>query len=141
MTAELQRALAERGLRTMLCSTVDMRTGEAEYVDMLRRHMMDGIVMGAHTSHAPDYWTSINRPVVAFDRYLGEGIPSVGADHEQGGRLAAAMLVRSGARRVVAVGGPRAQFHDFVDWRSRGAARREAIRSARTRRSRRCATI
>ena len=89
MTAELQRALAERGLRTMLCSTVDMRTGEAEYVDMLRRHMMDGIVMGAHTSHAPDYWTSINRPMVAFDRYLGEGIPSVGADHEQGGRLAA----------------------------------------------------
>lgn len=82
MTAELQRALAERGLRTMLCSTVDMRTGEAEYVDMLRRHMMDGIVMGAHTSHATDYWTSINRPVVAFDRYLGEGIPSVGADHE-----------------------------------------------------------
>ena len=124
MTAELQRALAERGLRTMLCSTVDMRTGEAEYVDMLRRHMMDGIVMGAHTSHAPDYWTSINRPVVAFDRYLGEGIPSVGADHEQGGRLAAAMLVRSGARRVVAVGGPRAQFHAFVDWAQsrRGAA-------------------
>ena len=69
LTASLQRAFAARGLRTMLCSTADAEGGEVEYVDMLRRRMMDGIVMGAHTSHAPDYWTSIGRPVVAFDRY------------------------------------------------------------------------
>ena len=78
--------------------------------------MMDGIVMGAHTSHAPDYWTSIGRPVVAFDRYLGEGISSVGSDHEQGGRLVADLLVRTGARHVVTLGGPRAQFHDLQRW-------------------------
>ena len=77
LAAGLQRELSERGLRTMLCSTADSGTGEAEYVDMLRRHMMDGIVMAAHTEHAPDYWTSIGRPIVGFDCYLGEGIPSV----------------------------------------------------------------
>ena len=36
LAAGLQRELSERGLRTMLCSTADSGTGEAEYVDMLR---------------------------------------------------------------------------------------------------------
>ena len=44
-TAHLQHALAAQGLRTMLCSTTDETDGEIQYVDMLRRHMMDGIVM------------------------------------------------------------------------------------------------
>ena len=48
-TAHLQHALAAQGLRTMLCSTADEADGEIQYVDMLRRHMMDGIVnMCAH---------------------------------------------------------------------------------------------
>ena len=110
LTAALQREFAALGLRTMLCSTADARDGEAEYVDMLRRHMMDGIVMAAHTEHAADYWASIGRPVVAFDRRLGGSIPSVGSDHEQGGRLIAEHLIASGARHVVTVGGPRSQF-------------------------------
>lgn len=122
LTASLQRAFAARGLRTMLCSTADAEGGEVEYVDMLRRRMMDGIVMGAHTSHAPGYWTSIGRPVVAFDRYLGEGIASVGSDHEQGGRLVADLLVRTGTRHVVTLGGPRAQFHDLQRWMAEHAA-------------------
>ncbi|OZG69694.1 LacI family DNA-binding transcriptional regulator [Bifidobacterium eulemuris] len=110
LMAALQCEFASRGLRTLLCSTADASTGEAEYVDMLRRHMMDGIVMAAHTEHAEDYWTSIGRPVVAFDRRLGAGIPSVGSDHEQGGRLIAERLIAGGIRHVVTVGGPRKQF-------------------------------
>lgn len=114
LAAGLQRELSERGLRTMLCSTADSGTGEAEYVDMLRRHMMDGIVMAAYTEHAPDYWTSIGRPIVGFDCYLGEGIPSVGSDHEQGGRLIADLLIHNGSRHVAMVGGPCRQFHDLA---------------------------
>lgn len=112
-TAHLQHALAARGLRTMLCSTADEENGEIEYIDMLRRRMMDGIVMSGHTSHAPDYWTSIHRPIVAFDRVLGEGIASIGSDHEQGGRLIADLLIRTGARHVAMIGGPREQFFDL----------------------------
>lgn len=113
LLARLQKALYKRGLHTMLCSTADMESGEEQYVEMLQRHMMDAIIMGAHTTHSPDYWTSIQRPVVAFDRYLGPGIPSVGSDHEQGGVLAAMMFALSGARHVVALGGPRSRFHDL----------------------------
>lgn len=113
LTAAVQRELSARGLRTMLCSTVDAREGEAEYVDMLRRHMMDGIIMASHTTHDMSYWTSIGRPVVAFDRYLGPGIPAVGSDHDEGGRLVVKLLLGTHARHVVMVGGPRCQFHDL----------------------------
>ena len=41
---------------------------------------------------------------------LGEGVPVVRSDHEQGGRLIARQLIDSGARHVVLVGGPRSQF-------------------------------
>ena len=114
LVGALQREFSVRGMRTMLCSTADASTGEAEYVDMLRRHMMDGLVMAAHTGHDPEYWTSIGRPIVAFDRWLGEGIPSVCSDHAQGGRLVAEALVRGGARHVAMIGGPRSQFHDRI---------------------------
>ena len=106
LTAHLQRELAAQGLRTMLCSTADAENGEVEYVDMLRRHMMDGIIVCSHTTHPNDYWTSIHRPIVAFDRVLGGGIASIGSDHEQGGRLMAHMLVNTGAHHVVMIGGP-----------------------------------
>ncbi|KAB7788846.1 LacI family DNA-binding transcriptional regulator [Bifidobacterium cebidarum] len=110
LTAHLQREFARRDLKTLLCSTADAATGESEYVNMLQRHMMDGIIMAAHTEHQPDYWTSIHRPIVAFDRILGEGVPSVRSDHETGGRMIARQLIGSGARHVVLVGGPRSQF-------------------------------
>ena len=115
LTAGLQHVLAGKGLQTLLCSTADAAHGEAAYVDMLRRRLMDGIVMGAHTEHAPDYWTSIHRPVIAFDRTLGEGIPSIGSDHVQGGRMIADLLIRTGARHVAVIGGPRNQFHEASD--------------------------
>ncbi|MGO5374049.1 MULTISPECIES: LacI family DNA-binding transcriptional regulator [Bifidobacterium] len=112
LVSALQGRLAKCELQTLLCSTADADTGEAEYVSRLRRHMMDGIIMAAHTDHPADYWTSIGRPVVAFDRALGDTIATVRSDHEQGGRLVAEQLVKSGARHVVMVGGPRSQFDD-----------------------------
>jgi len=113
LTASLQRVLYQHGFRTILCSTVDVNQDVDQYVDMLRRHMMDGIIMGAHTTYPASYWTSIGRPLVAFDRYLGPGIPVVASDHEGGGRSVADILLRSKARHVVMIGGPREQFHDM----------------------------
>jgi LacI family sucrose operon transcriptional repressor len=115
LTAYLQQVFAKHGLYTMLCSTFDVGEGEAPYVDMLRRRMLDGIILGAHTDYPHDYWTSIERPVVAFDRSLGAGIPSVGSDHEQGGELAASLFALTGVRHVVEIGGPRSRFHDAAD--------------------------
>ncbi|PJM74154.1 LacI family transcriptional regulator [Bifidobacterium primatium] len=114
LTAAIQGRLHKAGLRVMLCSTADQDRGEAEYIDMLRRHTMDGIIIGSHTSRPPAYWQSIGRPIVAFDRYLGDGIPSVCSDHETGGHLAAQRFIDTGVRHVVEIGGPRSQFHDLA---------------------------
>ncbi len=115
LTSQLQRELSARGLRTMLCSTVDAEGSEAQYVDMLRQRSLDALVVAAHTTHDPDYWASIGRPVVAFDRDLGAGIDQVDSDHRRGGALIADLLTRTGARDVAIVGGPRRQFTDLDD--------------------------
>ena len=114
LVAGLQGRLFDAGYRTIVCSTADMGSGEDQYVDMLRRHMMDGLIMVGHTTHPADYWTSIRRPIVAFDRYLGASIPSIGSDHEQGGELAATMFALTGVRHVVEIGGPRSQYNDLL---------------------------
>ncbi|WP_125963522.1 LacI family DNA-binding transcriptional regulator [Bifidobacterium dolichotidis] len=113
LTAHLENVLANHGMKTMLCSTIDAATSEAEYVDMLRCRMMDGIIMGSHTEHDQTYWSSIQRPVVGFDRVLGPGIAAVNSDHLQGGNLIADLLIATGTRHVVMIGGPRQQFHDL----------------------------
>ena len=138
LSASLQHVFMQHGLRTLLCSTVDAETGEAKYVDMARRHMMDGLVVAAHSAHSERYWTSIGRPIVAFDRYLADGIASVGSDHEQGGMMIAQLLIPSGVRHVVMVGGPLSQFHDmpiasgttFPTVRYFMALQRECLRAA-----------
>lgn len=113
LTAHLQREFAARSLRTMLCSTVDSASGEAQYVEMLRQRSLDALVVAAHTTHDTDYWTSIGRPIVAFDRNLGAHIAQVSSDHAHGGELIADLLASTGARNVAIVGGPRAQFTDL----------------------------
>lgn len=98
----------------MLCSTADAENGGVEYVDMLRRHMMDGIIVcSGYTTHPNDYWTSIHARS-SPSTVLGGGIASIGSDHEQGGRLMAHMLVNTGAHHVVMIGGPRDQFFDLA---------------------------
>lgn len=129
LTAALQRHLHDAGLRMMLCSTADQERGESEYIDMLKRQMMDGIIIGSHTNQRPEYWQGIGRPVVAFDRFLGEGISSVCSDHVQGAHLAARLLIDSGVRHVVEIGGPRSQFHDLAGSSNAGDADDESFAS------------
>lgn len=118
LVEHLENHLSEHGLRLMLCSTNTQQRGEQEYVEMLRRHMMDCIIMCAHTIHPSEYWESIGRPIVAVDRNLGASIPNVGSDHVQGGRFVAKVLIDSGARYVVQVGASADQLHDLNDLQS-----------------------
>lgn len=52
----------------MLCSTVHEKNGEKEYIDMLNRQMMDGIIMGTHSLDIEDY-NGVVRPIVSLGRY------------------------------------------------------------------------
>ncbi|TCD54195.1 LacI family DNA-binding transcriptional regulator [Alloscardovia theropitheci] len=112
LVARIQHYLDVQGMRALLCSTADQQATETQYVDMLQRHTLDALIMGSHSQLSQEYWETINRPVVAFDRYLCDSIPTVGADHIAGGRMVAQELIASGAQHVVNIGGPRTRFHD-----------------------------
>lgn len=98
--------LYKNGYKTMLCSTVHEENGEKEYIDMLNRQMMDGIIMGTHSLEVDEY-NDVVRPIVSLDRYINESIPIVMSDHEKGGSLAAEELLRCGCRKVLQFMGSR----------------------------------
>ena len=104
--ANVEIELHKEGYKTMLCSTVHEENGEKEYIDMLNRQMMDGIIMGSHSLDIDEY-NGIVRPIVSLDRYINETIPIVMSDHEKGGTLAAEELLRCGCRKVLQIMGNR----------------------------------
>lgn len=101
---EIEIALYQHGYKTMICSTCEKENAELAFLDMLRRHTMDGIIVGAHALHLESY-QSIHLPILAFDRFLTESIPIVRADHIEGGRMAASALLRRNPRHVVQITG------------------------------------
>lgn len=88
------------GYKMMLCNTVKESNAEMEYLDMLNRHIVDGVITGVHSLEVEEY-KKIHKPIVALDRYLGDHIPVVAVDHKAGGRLAAEALIRSGCKKVL----------------------------------------
>lgn len=96
----IEMELYEHGYKTMICSTIREKNYELEYLDMLNRHIVDGIITGVHSLTDEEY-RKIDKPIVSLDRNLGEKIPIVGSDHFKGGELAAQALIESGCKNVV----------------------------------------
>lgn len=94
--AELYKA----GYKMMVCNTELAKNAELEYLDMLNRHIVDGIITGVHSLDVEEY-SKIHKPIVALDRYLGDHIPVVAVDHKAGGRLAAEVLIQNGCKHVL----------------------------------------
>lgn len=92
--------LYEAGYKMMLCSTVKESNAELEYLDMLNRHIVDGVITGVHSLDVEEY-RKIHKPIVALDRYLGDHIPVVAVNHKEGGRLAAEALIRNGCKKIL----------------------------------------
>lgn len=111
-----EEALYQYGYKAMVCGTAERDNMEEEFISMLRRQTMDGIIMGAH-SLTHDQYQKIGKPVVAFDRFLGENIPMVRADHKSGGIIAARKFLEKNCSRIVQVCGakiadtPAQQYH------------------------------
>lgn len=101
---EIEIALYRYGYKTMICSTGEKENSELVFLDMLRRHTMDGLIVGAHALHLESY-RDIDLPIVAFDRFINDNIPIVRADHNQGGSMAARALLARKPKHVVQITG------------------------------------
>ncbi len=97
----MEVALCAAGYQAMVCNTFYEKNYEQRYLDMLKRHVVDGIIFAAHTSLDASQYQNLNLPILGFDRILGPDIPCVSADHKEGGKLAAEELLRSGCQRAL----------------------------------------
>ncbi len=103
------RALQERGLRTLLVNLSD-ETEPENSVKMLRQYSVDGVIVASSTL-PPDFALAFRKagvPAVnVFGRYASDpGVPMVGIDNVECGRIAARTLIARGYRRVAFMGGP-----------------------------------
>lgn len=103
-TKYIEEELYKRGYKLLLCNAYNSSSREQEYINMLQRNKVDGIIIGSHTLEIEEY-VKIDLPIVALDRYLGENIHTVAADHIQGGRLAAQHLIDSKCKNIVQFAG------------------------------------
>lgn len=97
---EAEMELYKNGYKAMVCNTIEVSSREQDYLDMLQRNMVDGIITGAHSLDDSVY-QKIGKPIVALDRDMGPSIPVIHSDHVQGGRMAAEKLISNGCKNII----------------------------------------
>ncbi|OPJ62539.1 LacI family DNA-binding transcriptional regulator [Clostridium oryzae] len=95
----------EEGYKVLVCNSYQNSDKEKDYVAMLKRNQVDGIIMGSHTVETSDYITS-DLPIVALDRNLSNGVPYVTSDNYNGGVLATNLLIDKGCKKLAHISGP-----------------------------------
>lgn len=80
-TKYIEEYLYMNGYKLLLCNASNNCVREKEYISMLQRNQVDGIIIGSHTLKLEEYM-KLKLPIVALDRYLGKDIPVVSADRK-----------------------------------------------------------
>lgn len=94
----------QRGYKVLLCNSQLDPIKERDYIEMLKRNRVDGILMGSHTLEVDDFM-SLRSPIITFDRQIREDIPYISSDNYEGGRLATERLVSQGCRKIAHICG------------------------------------
>lgn len=95
----------ENGYKILLCNSYSDTAKEKEYIDMLKRSQVDGIIMGSHSLETSEY-VGTKLPIVTIDRILSDKIPYISSDNYAGGLLATRLLIDKGCKRIAHVSGP-----------------------------------
>ena len=65
---ETEIALYNKGYKAMICNTIGNSNRELDYLNMLDRNMVDGIITGSHTLHVEEY-RKRKHTIVSLDVY------------------------------------------------------------------------
>lgn len=93
----INKSLAQRGYRMMLCATDYDPEQEQSYVIMAEQQKVDGIIC---LSYNPNLQVSEGVRLISIDRYFGAQIPCVASDNYGGGALAAETLIKNGCKNL-----------------------------------------
>lgn len=85
-----------------LCNSNNNEETELNYIKMLRKNKVDGII--AITYRDIDSYIESSLPFVSIDRHFNKDISIVSSDNFKGGRLAAQTLYEKGAKTLLFVG-------------------------------------
>lgn len=100
----LEADLYKKGYKSMIWCTISQNHGEQDYLDMLEKNLVDGIITATHSLNDESYLES-GRVIAAFDREFQGEIPFVRSDHEEAGRLAAEHFRKNGCKKVLSIYG------------------------------------
>lgn len=107
--AELSRSIEnyayKKDYKILLCNSYDDIIKEKDYIDMLKRNQVDGIIMGSHSLETSHYSTT-DLPIVSIDRVISDKIPFVTSDNYHGGVLATNLLINKGCKKLAHISGP-----------------------------------
>lgn len=96
--------LYNQGFKALICNTIGISNREQDFVDFLKRKVVDGLIVGSH-SLPNEAYVGLRQPVISFERDMGPDITQVCSNHSQGGRLAAEALLKAGCKQVLQLGG------------------------------------
>ncbi|APC38987.1 LacI family DNA-binding transcriptional regulator [Clostridium estertheticum] len=105
LTSYIEYYAYKAGYKILLCNSYQDSVKEKDYVEMLKRYQVDGIIMGSHTVDTSDY-LSPTLPIVALDRTFTNNIPFVTSDNYHGGVLATNLLIDRGCKKIAHISGP-----------------------------------
>lgn len=99
----LESRLNESSYKLMVCNSHFEVEKEMEFIDMLKRNVIDGIVMISNSDI--DRYITPGMPIVAMDRHFTNEHAFVTCDNYQGGVMAAEKLIEAGCQLLAYVGG------------------------------------
>ncbi|MGG4143726.1 LacI family DNA-binding transcriptional regulator [Paenibacillus algorifonticola] len=104
LTQHIEYYAFQNGYKLLLCNSQNDRTKEKQYIDMLKKNQVDGIIMGSMLLETDDY-LQLKLPLVSFDRNIAEHVPLVTSDNKTGGGLVAKLLLDKGCRKLAFIYG------------------------------------
>ncbi|MBM7570808.1 LacI family DNA-binding transcriptional regulator [Aquibacillus albus] len=96
---------SEKDYKLLVCNSLQNAEKETNYISMLRKNRVDGIIMCSHNLDVEEY-RNVAMPIVSFDRILSSTIPYVASDNYRGGEVATNHLIEKGCNKLLHISGP-----------------------------------
>jgi len=104
MINEIEKILAAKNYKTLICNTENDIEKETQYLKMLLGNQVDGIIVGSR-NRPSDIYQKANLAIVSLDRFVSKKVPNVRSDNYAGACLAIDYLIGKKCKKIVLING------------------------------------